>query len=266
MLRIYLTIVFSLSFLLSFGQDVIHMKSGDKVKTKIVEELDLKVRYRKFKEVEGPIYVLFKKDIQKIVYENGEVNSFKVSSNKTNENINSNDIPTGPDVEIQRIKEKSKLYNKRRNLIGFNYAQMILLNMEFTYEIMIAKSGFFGIKIPISIGINLRNTYLKRNNLVSTGLQFNIYPMGQGKVSYLTGPSFRYFYMQDNPNFFDGSVADNTRSNYIAFYINNGVLFQASSFLNFSLGLGLGTRLDANRSDAPSHFDVTFDGSIIFRI
>ncbi len=267
MIRIISLILILININFGFSQDIIEMKSGDKLKVKIVEDLELKVRYRKYKEQDGPIYVLYKKEIKSITFEDGKKldlgNKTKSEEYKDEDVIDETII--GPEAEVQRIKEKSILYNKKRHLIGYNYAQMILLNFEFTYEFILTKTGFLSLKIPLSIGMNLRNTYMKRNNLFSTGLQFNIYPTGQGRVAYLTGPSFKYALMQDNPGFYNGTVLDATRSNYLGFYINNGVLFQATSFLNFSLGLGLGTRMDLNRDD-PAKFDISFDGSIIFRL
>lgn len=269
MIRIISIIAILTAFNLTFSQDIIEMKSGDKLKVKIVEELDLKIRYRNFKEKEGSIYVLYKSEIKSITYEDGRKTEFTKSENGGQSNLNddvSDENINGPEVELKRIREKSIVHNRKRHLIGFNYAQMILLNFEFTYEFMLTKSGFFGLKVPISIGMNLNNTYIKRNNLFATGLQFNVYPIGQGKVAYFTGPSFKYALMEDNPAYFNGSISDSTRSHYVGFHFNNGVLFQATSFLNFSLGIGLGTRFDAVRKEEPSVFDFTFDGSIIFRL
>lgn len=270
MLRFFTFFIFCTAFYLSnFGQELIEMKSGENLKVEIVEELELKFRYKKYKEKEGPIYVIYKKDIKKITYPDGKVVSFQ-SPNSTISIENDADIDnetiTGPEAEIQRIKEKSKVYNQKRHLIGFNYAHMILLNIGFTYEFILTKGGFFGLKIPLDFGINVRNTYLKKNNIFSTGLNFNIYPTGQGRVAYLTGPAFRYSIMRDNPNFFNATSSDSTRAHYIGFYINNGVLFQATSFLNFSLGMGLGMRKDITRNETPSTFDLSIDGSIIFRL
>ena len=255
----------------SFGmsQDVIEMKSGDKIKAKIIEDLELKIRYTKFKDSEGPVYVLYKKDIASITYEDGTVKRFdnqKNENNRSNSEVVIDENISGPEAEIIRIKEKSKVYNQKRHLIGFNYLQMVFLNIGMSYEFMITKSGFFGIKIPLDIGMNVKNNYLKKNTIVGTGIDFNVYPTGQGRASYLTGISMRYRYLRDNPFFYKATNSDATKAHYIGFYINNGVLFQATSFLNFSLGMGMGIRKDISRSTEPTRFDMIFDSSIIFRL
>ena len=251
---------------LAFSQDIITLVSGEKLEVKIIENEKSKVKYKKTNNLEGPVYVIDKVDIAKITYANGDEEIISKSSASETKDQNKKDFKDKEEVEFSRLKEKSMLYNKKRNLFSFNYANMLLLNMEFSYEIIVLKSGFLGIKIPVSVGMNLRNEYLRKNNIISTGVHINIYPLGQGKVSYLTGPALRYFYMNDNPNHFNSSSMSSESSHYIGFYMNNGVLFQATSFLNFSLGLGLGTRRDVGRPDEPSTFDVIFDGSIIFRL
>jgi hypothetical protein len=262
--KVIILIITFLSFTITYTQDIIMLKSGEKLKVKVTENLDSKIKYKKFNNQDGPTYYLNKNEISKITYENGSIEKF-AKTNKKKEEVSKSD-EKNPDIEFNRLKEKSLRYNTKRNLISFNYGQMILLNMEFSYEGILDKHGFVGLKIPLSVGMNLNNQYLKKNNIFSTGIHLNIYPLGQGKVSYLTGPAIRYFYMQDNPSHFSSPSISTEKAHYIGFYMNNGVLFQATSFLNFSLGLGLGTRRDISRSAEPAKFDVIFDGSIIFRI
>ncbi|MEZ4938639.1 MAG: hypothetical protein R2799_13695 [Crocinitomicaceae bacterium] len=249
------------------SQEIIEMKSGDKLKVKIIEDLDVKIRYRKFKEPDGPIYVVYKKEITSITFEDGKVVQLTQNNLQNNDmNIDEGQQITGPEAEVLRIKEKSKIFNDKRHLIGFNYLQMVFLNISISYEFMFLKSGFFSFKIPIDIGMNVRNNYLKRNNIFTTGIDFNWYPMGQGRVAYFTGPAIRYSILADNPFFYNASSSDATRSQYIGFFINNGVLFQATSFLNFSLGTGIGIRKDLAREDEPTKFHMIFDASILFRL
>lgn len=254
------------------AQDIISLKSGETLKVKVEESTASRIRYKKFNNLEGPIYVIDKTAISKITYENGKVENFNAAVKElevgttTVENKQKDFNDDDLDREFERLKNKSTKYNLKRHLIGFNYGQMALLNMEFSYEVTLTKTGFISLKFPFSIGMNLKNQYLKKNNIFSTGIHINAYPLGQGKVAYFTGPAVRYFYMADNPDFFNATSTGKDKAHYIGFYMNNGVLFQATSFLNFSLGLGLGTRTDVSRTSHPSTFDVIFDGTVIFRL
>lgn len=55
------------------AQDKIYRKNGEILKVKIVEVSSTEIKYRIFGEEDGPIYVLEKDRIQKIVYQNGRV-------------------------------------------------------------------------------------------------------------------------------------------------------------------------------------------------
>jgi len=55
------------------AQDKIYRKNGEVLKVKIVEVSSTEIKYRIFGEEDGPIYVLEKDRIQKIVYQNGRV-------------------------------------------------------------------------------------------------------------------------------------------------------------------------------------------------
>jgi hypothetical protein len=60
-----------------FAQDIITLNSGDDIKAK-VEEIDIdNVKYKKYDNLSGPIYILKKSDIFMIKYENGDKDIFK---------------------------------------------------------------------------------------------------------------------------------------------------------------------------------------------
>jgi hypothetical protein len=73
-----LLFLFLLPFM-SFSQDVIVMKNGEEVNSKVVEVTQVEVKYRKFENLEGPIYTLPKSDILFIRYQNGTKEIISVS-------------------------------------------------------------------------------------------------------------------------------------------------------------------------------------------
>lgn len=71
-----------------FSQDKIYLKSGENIKSKILEVNIIDVKYKKFSNLEGPLYTIVKSDIHMVIYENGESDIFNNISN----NVNSSSI------------------------------------------------------------------------------------------------------------------------------------------------------------------------------
>jgi hypothetical protein len=88
------TIFLSIMFLanLTFAQDMIILKTGDEIKSKVLEITPDLVKYTKWENQEGPSYSTNKSDIFMIKYANGTKDVFNtVSSLNTNVNQNSSD-------------------------------------------------------------------------------------------------------------------------------------------------------------------------------
>lgn len=62
---------------LSFAKDVIVTKQSEKIDAKIVEVSDEEVRYKKIGNLNGPTFVIKTKEISTVVYENGDIQTFK---------------------------------------------------------------------------------------------------------------------------------------------------------------------------------------------
>jgi hypothetical protein len=58
------------------AQDVITLKNGDEIKTKVLEVSTNEVKYKKFGSESGPTYTILKSEIFMIKYENGEKDMF----------------------------------------------------------------------------------------------------------------------------------------------------------------------------------------------
>lgn len=66
--------VFCLSLLMVCGvraQDIIHTTDGTQIRAKVIEIRAETVTYKLFERLDGPLYVIAKREIYKIVYENG---------------------------------------------------------------------------------------------------------------------------------------------------------------------------------------------------
>ena len=62
--------------ILSLGQDLITKKNGEDIKAKVTEVTLSEIKYKKFENLEGPIYSLLIKDVLIIRYENGSKDLF----------------------------------------------------------------------------------------------------------------------------------------------------------------------------------------------
>jgi hypothetical protein len=60
-----------------FGQDVLITNEGEEILVRVIEVSHDDIKYKKYSNLEGPIYAMFKSDIFMIKYENGELDVFK---------------------------------------------------------------------------------------------------------------------------------------------------------------------------------------------
>lgn len=59
-----------------YSQDLITKKNGDDVKSKIIEVGTLEIKYKKFDNLNGPIFTILKSDVLIVRYENGTKDIF----------------------------------------------------------------------------------------------------------------------------------------------------------------------------------------------
>ena len=68
---------------LLFSQDVLTKKSGDDIKAKVLEVTTTEVKYKKFDNLNGPVFSILKSELLIIRYENGSKDVF--NENKKSE-------------------------------------------------------------------------------------------------------------------------------------------------------------------------------------
>jgi hypothetical protein len=69
-------VMFILFVIVSYSQDTITLVTGELVKTKIVEIGQTEIKYKKFDNLNGPIYSIEKSNVTLIRYENGTTDHF----------------------------------------------------------------------------------------------------------------------------------------------------------------------------------------------
>jgi len=248
------------------AQDTLIKVNNTRILTKVLEINQRDIKYKKFVNPDGPVYIIDRKDVSRILYSNGSVDT-----------ISNKQVITIPD----KVKSDPRVKD-----FGLNYFSLIISDALFGFASIgyerIFKSGKFGIKIPLSVGfkdLHINDSaqysyyndgwasagYYNRYKIFSTGLDFYYYTGGQGTLRYFIGPciefgQFRYKYYEPTytpPNNYKIKKEIGT---YGAIIIKNGMLFQPTKSINVSLTIGAGfyqqeTKYnDSNNNYNPSSF------------
>ena len=79
-MRKILFLLMLLSATSTFAQDVIVKKDGSTIVSKVLEITSTEVKYKKFTNLNGPTYTIAKTELKAINYENGESETFEVTT------------------------------------------------------------------------------------------------------------------------------------------------------------------------------------------
>jgi len=216
-----------------FSQDIIFKKDGSKEEAKIILVAEKEIQYKKFTNLDGPVYTMNKKDIVLITYENGDYET----------------IQTQADIENE-LKDNLSV-NFERNLLTYHMFDLIFGDFAFSYE-RIFQSGQISLKIPIAIGYDYYgDDYYDFSSIFYSGIGVNFYPTGQGKWRYFLGPQVRVGlawesdwidYYDDYGNYmYDERVTN--EGIYTKFFIDNGVMFTPVRSFSIAAIASVGIRL-----------------------
>ncbi|MBL0340782.1 MAG: hypothetical protein IPP71_07610 [Bacteroidetes bacterium] len=235
---------------ISKSQDTIIKINNTRIIAKVLEINMRDIKYKKFINLEGPIYVIDRKHVSRIIYANGTADTI---SNKTVYGIPEN------------VKSDPRVKDYGRNLLSATISDVFFGFATLGYE-HILKTGKIGIKIPLSKGFkdihistttqNYQNSYYyndgwdvsgyyNRNKIFSTGLDFYYYTGGQGTWRYFVGPCIEYgqFYYKYYELISYSPTTYKLKKgigNYGAIIFKNGMLFQPSKNFNVSINIGAG--------------------------
>jgi hypothetical protein len=101
----YLIVLFLSLSTLSYSQDILVKINGDSISAKIHEIGLNEIKFKKFNNQEGPQYIVSKKEVSKIIFNNGEVEHFSI-------------IEENKDLTIEELKE---IIIKNINKFGYSY-------------------------------------------------------------------------------------------------------------------------------------------------
>jgi len=160
----------------------------------------------------------------------------------------------GSDITFVSDKQKRNLKKYGKNMVHFHMFDFVYSNLKISYERIIS-DGKMGIEIPLSIGYKDNTTSIPfpepffdseyTNKLVTkfySGINFNAYPTGQGKVKYFLGPALHIgdgLYHPDADSY-GSNVKDAISTGFIKLLLNNGIVFSPVNNFSFSFIASLG--------------------------
>ncbi len=203
------------------AQDVLYLKSGFEVQVKVYEIGKKEIKYKKYNNLDGPVYTADIKNIKSIKYQNGEEETFEpIKGNKSFEIL--------------------------PNAMSINYGELFTGRIGIAYT-RIFKSKNIGIKVPVSL--NFLNNYYGNSVKYYAGFDLNFYPLGQKRLTYYTGLGVRagllshqYYYPYYDYLYYPQVWYNPQESYFIGGYVNNGITLNITSHFSISGMIGIGIR------------------------
>ncbi|MBL0340783.1 MAG: hypothetical protein IPP71_07615 [Bacteroidetes bacterium] len=224
------------------AQDTLYHANKGKLLVKILEVSNAEVKYKLSVNPDGPVYVIKRKDAEKIVYATGEVAAFNITQ------------------ETQKLPKKKLPH---QNFVYFHLSDLLLGQLSISYEHTLL-NNHLGIRLPVSVGIielgqmkyfeyNSRNVFLgigeygyyNKNKIFSAGIDLFCYPFEWGYANYFVGPSLGYGMVNYQTEYYNSNPTvplayNQVQVDYYGWLIKNGVLFVPNKHLCISLSLAMG--------------------------
>jgi hypothetical protein len=164
--KIYPTIALLLMTCLSYSQDKIFKINGETIDSKI-EEINVNdIKYRKFENLNGPIYTIEKKELRQIKFENGTIESFPQENLK-----NEISIEETKDFIVKQINEhgfeEDSFNNRYKASFEGDYLRLIVLRKN-------NEEANGGILFDFSNVYKFQNVSVRSNNLAFVNIFVSI--------------------------------------------------------------------------------------------
>ena len=241
-LKTLLFIIFLLGIITTHAQDKLYKLDNSKLEVKVLEIGPKEIKYKKWNNLEGPIYTVSKNDIIMILYQNGE--SEIINSPPTKESVAKETI--SPETKTPK---ETLIYGQ--NIFSFNPINLIFGGITFGYE-HFNKADNFSFKIPVTIGYKFASGY--------GGFEFKFFPTKPGVARFFLGPAIKggssvLSYNGNNSNTLMGTIL-----------LMMGGSFQPAKQFNITIDGGVGpVHLRSGSSSATGillefglHFGVRF--------
>lgn len=237
------------------AQDTLYRVDGRVSNVRIIEVNNNQVKYRNPVGQGGPLFVLNRMEVSKIVYSDGRIENFNASAP-----IQANSNYAYGSVWGTNVPKPDPLRtNFKRRYVNINVTDYFAGAITLGYEYF-TKEGDYSLRIPVSIGLNSigassfkvretefedRQSYYRENKKFSTGFECYYYPYGQGKVRYYFGPAIEIGWFDYTDEMVLGSFPYTLKDvemkgTFQSVLVHQGVLFQPTAEINFNIGIGFG--------------------------
>jgi hypothetical protein len=130
------------------AQDIIVKNDKTEIKAKVTELTETGIKYRKWENVEGPIYTISKAEVFMILYANGQRELITVLAVATHTPTSTNQVNEEMTINTTDYESNDESLIRLATSTGFN---LVDLEWEWRYE--------FGAKKDLSIGMGSNLTY-----------------------------------------------------------------------------------------------------------
>lgn len=262
---------------LASAQDRVYTSDGKVIDAKVKEVNQRSIVYRRWDNQDGADYVLTRREVERIVYENGTEESFDTQPTRRSP------FPPPPGRRNTASRSGSRNDNNDdftprkmnpaygRNILAVAPIQMSLTSVAGVgvhYERVIDKGGIVSLYVPVAFSFyqdeastfspTFPNTQLEANRVYAyayPGIKF--YPGGSGRrLSYSVGPSvglgFGTVYKESTIYVPGGGYTRRVSeegSFQAGFIINNGLNIQATPHLYVGTEFGVGITYYDNRTE-----------------
>ena len=213
MKKLLLLLTLSAITSIAFAQDNIVLKNGDEINAKISEVGESNIKYRKFNNLDGPIYTKSKDEIFYIKYSNGEKEMFSknINNKSSNNTINKKILISGASIFNYTNTFENNYFYSTSNLnltasVGGFLTRNFVLGGSLSYQ----STSIGGSSDAIAIGPFIRgyaNDFYAQVgyaisdgvNVFSTGIGYQVFVNESKTVS--LNPTFIYFSRNYDANF-----------------------------------------------------------------
>ena len=121
-----LIIIFSISFS-AFSQDLINKRNGESVEAKIESIEQTIIKYKNFNNLNGPIYIIDKNDVESIKFENNTIEEFEIINTSTTRSKSEVQALIVESINAHGFEEDTFKRKYRASFDG-DYLRLIVLN------------------------------------------------------------------------------------------------------------------------------------------
>ncbi|MBD77761.1 MAG: hypothetical protein CL840_02315 [Crocinitomicaceae bacterium] len=236
----------------SFAQDIMYRKDGGKVLCKVEEVLIKEIKYRKYDNLNGPLYSVTKREILVIVYENGTYEYPNLEPNESTDQKPRSEFET----EVNSTTEESLAKDDfSRNLFSINPLNLIHGNINIAYERLFSE-GKVGLRLPLKIGFDNKNfkdyigpSAVNQKVTGSVELGLMVYPFGQQDITYVGGIGIevgeqynQQSYSVYAPSGYNVYIYNYDVATYGTMYFYNGFRVNPNRHFNMSFLVGMGPK------------------------